>query len=417
MSRLCLAPGSGVLARRENELLFIVSADGDFLDAFMNSAPGSGLDTATRYAEDRNLAVPDFVTIDWSDGLRLAVFGGVEVSSDHRSLPRLSAAGAGTWVERSVRPTDGDIVLGVSAESVSDLTDLQAGVTEAGGFRLTTALEPNLSAPSGHSRLVAAAAPSVQPEQPLRSPAEPHEAGPPPAASHEDVSRHIAEPSELAVLADSVLGADGVDSSTERPPTTGIPVDPMAAKPDDVTIVPDASMEREIDGLVGRAASSAERVQPLDRRVPGRLCTTCGAANPSDVFACGRCGAPLPAGEDSIEMVPAPQWQLVFDDGSVESVSEVLRMGRAPDASDDTPNIRTLSLECKKASANHLEVRVEGWKVYLTDLGSKNGSFMLTSGDDTPVQLDAHTPQEARSGTAVLVGSRRFRVEQLGDGR
>ncbi len=67
----------------------------------------------TEWAQERSFEVGPFVAIEWSSSIRVVVFGDVEIRSDHPSMPRLSSAGSGTWVERTF-PTDTEYVPSVN---------------------------------------------------------------------------------------------------------------------------------------------------------------------------------------------------------------------------------------------------------------------------------------------------------------
>lgn len=108
-----------------------------------------------------------------------------------------------------------------------------------------------------------------------------------------------------------------------------------------------------------------------------------------------------------------PHWQLIFEDGQTELVDATLVLGRKPTWVDSSEDVRLVSLDCSQTSGTHLEVRPIGSEIQLTDLGSSNGSFMLTTGDGQLVQLDAHTPYRVVPGTLVQIGTKRFRLDEF----
>ena len=126
-------PGDGILIRRHSDLLFVGSpraadprpgsdpwADGSFeqlTSAFRDARWGEAADAVTAVAADADFAVSDFLVADWGARLHLTVFGDLVVESDLRSMPRLSAAGSGTWVERTVR-IDGPTAITVSVSGI-----------------------------------------------------------------------------------------------------------------------------------------------------------------------------------------------------------------------------------------------------------------------------------------------------------
>lgn len=147
------------------------------LVAAFTSASGSSdaVDAVTEAAERADLAVPAFAAVHWRAGaVRIAVFGAVTVTSDHRSLPRLSAAGSATWVERTVHT--GSITLSVDEEFTialghpSALTEPATG--EAGA---PTAAVPGTTPPprpETAAHTPAGAAPAAAASRPPGGPAE-----------------------------------------------------------------------------------------------------------------------------------------------------------------------------------------------------------------------------------------------------
>lgn len=385
-TRLRLTAGTGVVARKSDELVFVPDGSPVLIEAFEAAPPNEGLDAVTRGAEEVGFdEVADFVAIDWSRGVRLAVFGSVEVVSDHRSLPRLSASGAGTWVERSIRQVDGELTIGVAVDDAVGPTDLRDGVAQAGGFALTclpgsqrvelpaqerVAMGPGepapLSASSAErqpSELVAAPresanAPAVEPVVQTASPSEEAPAVEP-----------TPSPTAVDALAEEVLaGASGSSDVTA-----------YRAAPDDVTIIPDSEMRSEIDDLVGRRGEGTDGGLPPLPPIPGSVVSR----------------------------------QLVFSDGAVEAIDRTLVLGRKPSFGVGQSEIdaRLVQLDCSQVSSRHLEVRSDGSGVSVVDLGSSNGSFVLTTGDGQLVRLEANTPHRVDSGMIIQIGTKRFRVE------
>lgn len=142
MSVFRLAAGEQQVVHRGDAALYLAAAAPELDAAFV----AGGVDAVTEAAEEARFAVPAFVAVDWGDGrLRLAVFGAVEVTSDHRSLPSLSAAGSGTWVERTVRTDAIELVVAgtftLSVQVPGSSTEVRAEVPSA----LAAVLEPGTS--------------------------------------------------------------------------------------------------------------------------------------------------------------------------------------------------------------------------------------------------------------------------------
>lgn len=374
-----LAGGSGLVARRATELLFIPAGAPDLVEAFEAAPHGAGIDAITRLAEERSFEIDDFVAIDWADGVRVAVFGDVEVVSDHRSLPRLSASGAGTWVERSIRQTDEPVTIGVGIDHAQPVTDLRDGVVQAGGFSLRCVPGVGDAGPAPAPAPVRETSPS-RPQVEFES----RDEGESPAVEFGE--RAQAQTSNPSVPPEPVLSSSVAALADEV--LTGTPTrgeHDFLAAPDDVTIVPDSAMRSEIDQLIDDAGARESELPPLP---------------------------PLPDSET------ASSWQLVFADGPTERVDRVLVLGRKPSlaAGQTGADTRLVQLDCTQVSGRHLEVRTEGDGLSVTDLGSSNGSFVLTTGDGQLVRLEPGVPHRIDAGMIVQIGTKRFRAEVLPHG-
>jgi hypothetical protein len=290
---LRVAPGSGLVGRRGHEVVFSPTANGAIADAFTSALSGSVIDAVTALVDADPGAVDDFVVIQIGPArIRIAVFGAVEVTSDHRSLPRLSAAGAGTWVERSLS-AGGAIVVRCGAGEVLDATSLVDGVVIAGGLALSVAPTP-IAVDAGAST---------------------------PKRQHRGAFEALIEPDDMPV---------------------DMPADQQAR---------------------------AETAGP-------------------------------------------PAWQIVFEDGRVEPVDAVLVLGRDPDVSG--PGTRAVAVDCELVSANHLQLREQDGTLLLTDLGSRNRTFVLTTGDAQFVPIEAHRAHRVDDASVVQLGRQRFTVEHPG---
>ena len=303
---LRVAAGSGLVGRRGHEVVFSPTANAAIANAFTTAPSGAAIDTVTALVDADPGAVDDFVVIEIGAArIRIAVFGAVEVTSDHRSLQRLSAAGAGTWVERSLS-TDDSIVVRCGAGEVLAATSLVDGVVIGGGL-------------------------------------------------------------ELAVARPAMMVGDVVPPTLERSHRGAFEA---LTEPDDV---------------------------PVD--VPVDV--------PDDVPVSAATNVPTPGS------VPPPAWTIVFEDGRHESVDAVLVLGRNPNVSG--PGSRAVALDCDLVSANHLELREQDGNLLLTDLGSRNRTFVLTTGDAQFVPIEAHRAHRIDDASVVQLGRQRFTVERPHD--
>ncbi len=64
----------------------------------------------------------------------------------------------------------------------------------------------------------------------------------------------------------------------------------------------------------------------------------------------------------------------------------------------------------------HARVHLEGWRVYLVDLGSANGTRIVPPGARAEQPLQPNVPVLLQGGTRVFVGTQGFRYES-GPGR
>lgn len=309
--RVTLAPGAGVLARRVTDLVFLPAPSEPLLDAYWHAPAESVIEAVADRADELSFDVPPFVVVTWVNDLRLALFGDVEVTSNQRSLERLSAAGTGTWIERTVRSTP--VVFGVNSIATDPATDLRAGVVLAGGFALF-AVDGDATAPSEPS---STAARREEPE---------------PEHTPESEPERTAEPVEIPIV--DVVGT-----------------------PDDPTIdVPD------------------------------------------------RVDAPI-----------AAAWRLRFADGPTVEIDQPVLIGREPVLHDGDEATRTVAVDCPRISGRHLLVVAAENKLFATDLGSRNHSWLVSSADQQLVQLEPHVATEIVDGSHLQIGSRVFVVEWIPD--
>lgn len=100
----------------------------------------------------------------------------------------------------------------------------------------------------------------------------------------------------------------------------------------------------------------------------------------------------------------APALQLERRDGSRESLSRPLLIGRSPAASGAGPEPRLLTVaDDPDISRTHLRVAVEGDAVVVTDLGSKNGTIITLPGV-APRKLRASELTVVLPGTLIDLG-------------
>ncbi|MFC8597938.1 FHA domain-containing protein, partial [Isoptericola sp. NPDC057191] len=147
---------------------------------------------------------------------------------------------------------------------------------------------------------------------------------------------------------------------------------------------------------------------PLPGRplILARSCTA-GHPNPPQRDDCATCGQSL-VGE--ARQVPRPPLGTMAVSGgprvTLDRPVVVGRKPRSPRATgDDVPRLVTVPSPQQDISRSHVEVRLEGWHVLVSDMSTTNGTTLLRSGQP---------PLRLHPGEPVMVVSRD--VVDLGDG-
>jgi len=109
-----------------------------------------------------------------------------------------------------------------------------------------------------------------------------------------------------------------------------------------------------------------------------------------------------------------PLGALVLDDNSALELSADCVVGREPalDPSVAAGEARPLCIIDPEVSRIHARVRLDGWRVFLIDLGSKNGTRIRPPDKGSDQALEPHVPVPLQNGTRVFVGTQGFRYDQ-----
>lgn len=133
----------------------------------------------------------------------------------------------------------------------------------------------------------------------------------------------------------------------------------------------------------------------------------CPVGHPSQAFAatCRVCGAPIPAQEP--QEIPRPLLGRFVVPGAAPIVIDSdLILGRDPHApqgvSGPQPRLVVLNDPRMEVSSMHASVTLNFWDVCLTDLGSTNGTEIVTP-DGRRQRLAQHTPVTIQPGTKVVL--------------
>jgi len=169
-----------------------------------------------------------------------------------------------------------------------------------------------------------------------------------------------------------------------------------AAEADGMTISRDAQRE-----LLRRARAEA----PASRPGPTVHAIHCrnGHANPAPAVICRVCRAALP--DQTPVTVPRPVLGVLrMSTGDMITLDRSVLMGRGPSSErlvgGERPHVVRVPSPNKDISRTHLEVRLDGWHVLVTDLRSTNGTFVTLPGRE-PERLRPDAPAQIEPGTVV----------------
>lgn len=204
---------------------------------------------------------------------------------------------------------------------------------------------------------------------------------------------------------------------------------PQAAAPVVAPVAADARFDDLFGatGLLGVEAA-AVRAEPEEQaapaqhgtageasaELPGLLCPQ-GHPNPPTRETCAVCGARI--GSAQVATVGRPQLgAIVLPDGRRIAISETMIIGRSP-RSERTggsalPTLVKLDGAPGDVSRNHARVFVEGWNVLVEDLGSANGTVVL-SPDGSSRRLRSGESALLTRGAALDLGGVRLSVEDV----
>lgn len=266
---LRVVPGEGRLARRATALLFTPDADGSELihafDAVANDADAVAAVLELLVQSEFNER--PFALVTWDTDVHIVVFGPVEVVTSLKTVPMISGAGSGTWVEHRVTDVGAQMPVVIGAGGRADgSSDLRLGLAPAGGFELT--LSPGRA----------------------------------PAVSAGDRVEPTASRPVLVPDLPNEVGAEPEDDPTEPGPAVQT-TEPVVVE--------------EPDRLVEAALCTAGHPNPPLHRT----CRVCGLATGVDAD-----GAPTPA-----SFISQPTLgRLVFADGLTIELDESMVIGRKP---------------------------------------------------------------------------------------
>lgn len=340
-------------------------------------------------------AAPAFALVEWEQGAdaRLIVRGAAALDvTDAAGTTAVTAAGASTWVERTVPGLLGLELTVPDAPPGAEALPLESGVSRIAKVGMGAA-----GAATAKPTTAKAAAPpaAVQPTAPVIPPA----AAPPVASIIAPAAVKQAAPANLPVETD--IGAT-IALSPDREDV------PAADEPE----------KGSYDYLFGetqmRPVSEAAVREEVPEETPTEVDPASGDHDGHTVLTSdiaklrghrksrGAAAAPLAQKPSKLVVV-------LSSTGAKEPLTQPILIGRSPSVSkvpgDRIPKLITVGSVDQDISRNHAQVALEGDTVVVTDLHSRNGTSVVLPGKES---------QKLRPGepTAVIVGT----VIDLGSG-
>ncbi|MEV0195677.1 protein kinase [Nonomuraea sp. NPDC050691] len=193
-------------------------------------------------------------------------------------------------------------------------------------------------------------------------------------------------------------GGAGADEGWEEPPTVQVPVRSPAGS-----------------GGNGRGPRAEEAggdgAAPL---VYGMLCPQ-GHFNDPRLPDCAVCGVAMVGGV-WVRQARPPLGVLLVDDGQVLPLDRPYLVGRRPETAPEVEDGSAVPVPVddreQSVSRRHLLVDMDGWDVVVVDLGSTNGTALLTPSAPGFAELPPESPVVLPPGAVIRVGlSRTLRFE------
>ncbi len=448
--RISILPGSGVVARLSNAILVVPSfnakqrpAVAELLNVCRNAESGAAV--ARRLGEvvlaHETGELPGFGVITSIEaGVNVVMHGQTEMQATGAvSSIQLSGVDSATWTDRILGEQFSSISVtapGGTTLPTFDLTDLVEGIVPGGGAVLTARVELPVdairAAPSAPARPRHPSSSSPRRARPLSREADGPKAAPTPSVPPppEPVASGLA--SQLQPVADvpapapiRAAGEEEPDAEFERtailPGASALPPAEARARkpprPDSAPVVEQVAQAPKAP----RAAEPPSPPQPVpeEPKVPqkaqvtvkGVICPGPGRHfNHPDALICWRDGRNMVHQTRLLVDGPRPSLgRLVSDDGTAYEVVQDLILGReaaqaeaviAGDAVAITP-------EDDQISRLHAAIRLKDWALNVSDLGSRNGTFVTVPGA-REVRLRKDQVLVMPTESTVRVGNRSF---------
>jgi hypothetical protein len=280
----------------------------------------------------------------------------------------------------------------------------EPGPAEPGAAEPWTA-EPVMAAPAAVEPV---ALPQPDPVRPVTEQVPVPDFGAAPAAQPAGAAvpfREPTGPADVPPLPFADMPGDGTEVAVGMP---GDGTEVAVGMPGEGTEVAAGLLEDDTEvpaGLPGAAAGA-----PI---VLGVYCRNGHFGDP-DARSCAVCGDSKNRRGQVPQPGPRPPLgALVLDDDSALELSGDCVVGREPtlDPAVAAGEASPLCIIDDAVSRVHARVHLDGWRVFLVDLGSANGTRVRPPGKRSDQALEPHVPVPIQSGTRVLVGRQGFRYE------
>lgn len=407
-----VAPGEGRVARRASAVLFDPTGNNSDLIAAFDAAPTDtdAISTVKRQLVDSDFTLSPVSMISWQSGeLDLMVWGDVAMHSSVPAAPMITGAGSASWVERRLAALElGDVsdVALWCGDDVDEATDLRLGVVRCGGVRVTFENAIAGDVPAEHEQ------PGfVAPLSDL-APPEPVESSVPEDVIEEPATIIEPDNSDAVALDSQNEEVDPFDVGEPSPPATALvqapPPPPAAAMappaPPPPLVPPPPPAAAGAFAGANPADGSAPSDEPMARGVglvEALVCAS-GHTNRPQSSECGTCSEPIGADAPAVLVDQPTVGQLVFLDGQKVEVDGALVLGRKPSV--EPGEAGSIAIDQAEVSRSHASIAVEGWSAFVTDLGSRNGTFVCPPDNPAPVRLEAGVQHLLEVGTTVHLG-------------
>ncbi len=162
-------------------------------------------------------------------------------------------------------------------------------------------------------------------------------------------------------------------------------------------------------GAVGyttsRAGAAARVATPLIAG-PTVLAGRCRAGHLTSPYSatCRVCGTPIST-QEAFEIARPPLGVLRLSTGDAVTLDRGVLIGRAPSlppGRNDRPHLIRVASPDNDVSRNHAEIILDGWHVFVRDLGSTNGTTVTLPGEQS-VRLREGDPQLLENAAVIVL--------------